>query len=217
MNPQLLVIGGPNGAGKSTFSKDLSAEGALIYDADIVKAQLSVKFPDLPDESIYYAIEQDYLDNIDTALKLRQHFTLETNFRDAELLNTVTRFKEAGYDTTLVYMCLRSVEQSMDRVNRRVRNGGHFVDNNSVSYNFNIGLKNLEYFANRFDNIEVIDVSNDVLHIKSLLSVQDKQLMYYDEKSPDWTKTYLLKIVQQYIDPDLDRNQDEERNRGPRR
>jgi predicted ABC-type ATPase len=217
MNPQLLIIGGPNGAGKSTFSKDLSPEGALIYDADIVKARLSVKFPDLPDESIYYAIEQDYLDNIDTALKLRQHFTLETNFRDAELLNTVTRFKEAGYDTTLVYMCLRSVEQSMDRVNRRVRNGGHFVDNNSVSYNFNIGLKNLEYFANRFDNIEVIDVSNDVLHIKSLLSVQDKQLMYYDEKSPDWTKTYLLKIVQQYIDPDLDRNQDEERNRGPRR
>ncbi|WCT12296.1 zeta toxin family protein [Mucilaginibacter jinjuensis] len=217
MNPQLLIIGGPNGAGKSTFSKDLSPEGALIYDADIVKARISAKFPDLPDESIYYAIEQDYLDNIDAILKLRQHFTVETNFRDAGLLSTVTRFKEASYDTTLVYMCLRSVEQSMDRVNRRVRNGGHFVDNNSISYNFNKGLKNLEYFANRFDNIEVIDVSNDVLHIKSLLSVQDKQLIYYDENSPDWTKNYLQNIARQYTKPDLDRDQDEDRYRGPRR
>jgi predicted ABC-type ATPase len=217
MNPQLLIIGGPNGAGKSTFSKDLSPEGALIYDADIVKIRLEAKFPDLPDESIYYAINQDYLDNIDKAIKQHQHFTVETNFRDTGILSTVTRFREAGYETGLVFMCLRSIEQSMDRVNRRVKNGGHFVDNESVRYNFVEGLKNLEWHAGQFDHLEVIDVSNDVLHIRSLLSIQDKQLIYYDQNAPDWIKSTILIIVDQFRGNDQGQHPENEIRRGPGR
>lgn len=217
MNPQLLIIGGPNGAGKSTFSKDLSFEGALIYDADIVKAKLEKKFPDLPDESIYYAMQQDFLDAIDEALKYRRHFTLETNFRDYGLMSTVQRFRDAGYDTGLVYLCLRSVAQSMDRVNRRVKNGGHFVDNESIKYNFNEGLKNLQHFAKGFDNLEIIDVSGDVLHIRSLLSIQAKQLVYYEVNPPEWTKSYLTNIIEQYRGYNRNRDNDQEIRRGPRR
>ena len=44
--PGYTVIAGPNGAGKSTFSTVLSSSGALIFDADKVKAIKEKQYPD---------------------------------------------------------------------------------------------------------------------------------------------------------------------------
>jgi len=78
-NPQLLIVAGPNGAGKSTFSKDLSATGAIIFDADKEAAKIEALYPGLPSESISYAVEQYFLDCITEALNNKADFTVETN------------------------------------------------------------------------------------------------------------------------------------------
>ncbi len=54
-----------------------------------------------------------------------------------------------GYDTNMIYLTLNDVDHSIDRVKQRVSTGGHFVDENSIRFNFEEGLKNLEYFSNR--------------------------------------------------------------------
>jgi predicted ABC-type ATPase len=115
-NPQLLIVGGPNGAGKSTHSKDLSQPGAIIFDADKVIARIEARFPDIPRESIHFAARQEFLDQVDDAIIHKRHFTIETNFRDYELMETVAHFKRHGYRTDMIYLTLKSVNQSFGRV-----------------------------------------------------------------------------------------------------
>ena len=216
-NPQLLIIAGGNGAGKSTFSKDLSSVDAFIFDADKEIAKIEARYPGLPAESISYAVDQFFLDCVEDALKKGTDFTIETNFRDAGLMNTVSRFQENGYTVSLVYLGLSDSQQSMDRVTARVTGGGHFVDTDSIRYNFEEGLKNLIYFVARFDNVEFIDASGSLYELKSLLSVQNRQLVFLTDDPPEWAKQSLAQISRHFSPHAPDRDDDMEIRRGPRR
>ena len=127
-NPQLLFVAGPNGAGKSTFSKQLSAPGAIIFDVDKVIAHIEAQSPGMPKKKVYDAATQEFFKQATEAIRLKQHFTLETNFRDKELVDIAAQFKKYGYTTNMVYLTLESIEESISRVNERVLDGGHFVD-----------------------------------------------------------------------------------------
>jgi predicted ABC-type ATPase len=196
--PQLLIIAGPNGAGKSTYSKDLSADGALIFDADKEIAIIEAKYPGLPSQSVFHALQQVFLDQIDDALKQRADFTIESNFRDNTLLETADRFRDNGYEINMVYLLLSGVAQSMDRVNQRVKAGGHFISNQDIIYNYHEGIKNLIFFAGRFDNIEVIDSSGSLLQLRSFLSVQSGEIKYRATPLPVWAEETINNIVIQF-------------------
>jgi len=216
-NPQLLIVAGPNGAGKSTFSKDLSAAGAFIFDADKEAAKIEALYPGLPGESVSYAVEQYFLDCIVKALNNKTDFTVETNFRDAGLMNTVNRFKENNYVASIVYIGLADVKQSMDRVSARVKGGGHFVDTGSINYNYIEGLKNFEYFADRFDNLEFIDASENLYELKSLLSIQSREVVFVSNDLPEWVSPVISSIVKQFSPRLPKRDDDNEYRPGPRR
>ncbi|WPV00729.1 zeta toxin family protein [Mucilaginibacter sp. cycad4] len=215
-NPQLLIVAGPNGAGKSTFSKDLSAAGAFIFDADKEAAKIEARYPGLPGESVSYAVEQYFLDCVVKALDNKTDFTVETNFRDAALMNTVNRFKENDYVVNIVYIGLSDVKQSMDRVGARVKGGGHFVDTGSIHYNYIEGLKNFEYFADRFDNLEFIDASENLYELRLLLSVQNRQVVFVSNDLPKWAKPVISSIVKQF-NPSLPKRDDDNKYRRGRR
>jgi predicted ABC-type ATPase len=217
--PQLLIIAGPNGAGKSTFSRDFSSQDAFIFDPDKERAKTEARFPDLPAESIDFALNQFYFDCVESALRNKHDFVLETNFRDSGIMDTVKRFQENGYAVNMIYLVLSGISQSIDRVTKRVSNGGHFVDNESIRFNYNEGLKNLNYFAKRFDNLEIIDSSGNFLQLRSLLSVQERQLVFLSEDLPEWIEKEITSIVFRYKDNSRQQDNDEERDRprGPRR
>jgi len=195
-NPQLTIVGGPNGAGKSTYSGGLSPMGAFVFDADIITARVAARLPrDVPVESIYFAVQSVFLDFVEEAIKKKQHFTIETNFRDNELMDTIARFKQNGYDTSMIYLTLNDVEQSIDRVTQRVSTGGHFVDEASIRYNFEEGLKNLEYFSDRFDNLEIIEVSKRPGQLRTLLKIKEQQLIYLSDDLPAGVEQTIINIT----------------------
>lgn len=214
-DPQLLIIAGPNGAGKSTFSKDFSAIGAFIFDADKEIARIEAQYPGLPIDSIAYAVQQYFLDCVDDTLKNKRDFTIETNFRDAGLMDTVARFKEDGYNVGMIFIGLSDIQQSMDRVTARVKGRGHFVDTGSIRYNYQESLKNLAHFADRFDNIEFIDASGNLYQLHSLLRIQNRQLVFVTPDIPEWAAPTLSKITE-YFDPP-DRGEGMGYYRGPSR
>ena len=53
--------------------------------------------------------------------------------------------------------------------------------------------ENLIYFAGRFDNVEFIDASGSLYELKSLLSVQNRQLVFLAGDPPEWAKQSLSK------------------------
>lgn len=216
--PQLLIIAGPNGAGESTLSKDLAPEGAFIFDPDQERAKIEAKFPDLPAASIDYALNQYFFDCIQNILNDREDFVLETNFRDSSLMETVARFKERDYNVNLIFLVLSGLSQSIDRVNIRVKNGGHFVDGESIRVNYLEGLKNLNYFADRFDNLEILDSSAYLSELRTLLSIQQKHIIFLESNLPKWIKNAVTAIAQQFKENLLrqDNNKQLRRFRGPR-
>ena len=210
-NPQLLIVGGPNGAGKSSYSGGLSPKGAFVFDADIITARVKARLPaDVPVESIYFAVQSVFLDFVEEAIKKKQHFTIETNFRDNQLMDTIARFKQNGYDTSMIYLTLNEVEHSIDRVKQRVSTGGHFVDEGSIRYNFEEGLKNLEFFSGRFDNLEIRDASKGLGQLRPLLHIKQQQLVYLSEDLPVDIEQTIINIADRYRDNSRDEDNDEE-------
>jgi len=176
-NPQLLFVAGPNGAGKSTFSKELSSPGAIIFDVDKVIARIEAQSPGMPKKKVYDIATQEFFNLANEAIRLKQHFTLETNFRDKELVDIADRFKQYGYTTNMIYLALESVEQSTVRVNKRVLDGGHFVDRKNILLNYNEGLQYLERFADSFDNLEINDASKGIGEFELILKIKEQRLV----------------------------------------
>lgn len=208
--PQLIFIAGANGAGKSTFSKDLSPTGAFIFDPDKEQAIIESKYSGLPRASIQYAFQQHCQDCIELAIRKKRDFTIETNFRDHDLLDIAERFRANGYEINMIYLLLRSVPESLARVAYRVDNGGHYVDDKSVLYNYNEGLKNLDYFADRFHNLEILDSSGSYFQLRSVLSIQHGKLVHLDTALPKGTEQTVLNIASRYNDNARSKDNDEE-------
>jgi predicted ABC-type ATPase len=209
-NPQLLFVAGPNGAGKSTYSKDLSEPGAIIFDVDKVIARIEAQSPDMPKKQMYDSATQEFFKQANEAVRYKQHFTLETNFRDKELVDIAKEFKRYGYTANMVYLTLENIDQSTSRVNERVLDGGHFVDPKNILLNYNEGLEYLERFANRFDNLEIIDASKGLGELGLLLKIKQQQLVYLNADLPIGVERTIINIADRYRDNSRDNDNDEE-------
>lgn len=209
-NPQLLYVAGPNGAGKSTFSKELSNPGAIIFDVDKVIARIEAQSPGMPRKKVYDIATQEFFNQANEAIRLRQHFTLETNFRDKELVDIADRFKQYGYTTNMIYLALESVEQSTARVNKRVLDGGHFVDRKNILLNYNEGLQYLERFADSFDNLEINDASKDIGEFELMLKIKEQRLVYISDDLPLSVEQTVINIANHFRDNSRNEDNDEE-------
>lgn len=184
--PDFTIIAGPNGAGKSTYSTILSSSDALLFDADKVKTIRAKQYPDVPAESIEMMIDSAYWEVEENAIEGEKDLTVETNLRDDFLINRAQFFKNKGFTINLIYMLLPDIETSTERVSLRTALKGHFIDPESVKYNFEQGLIMLKKHFSKFDNLEILDTSlNDSLAFpKRLLVVKNNKINYFDPTPP---------------------------------
>jgi predicted ABC-type ATPase len=214
-HPQLLFVAGPNGAGKSTFSKELSEPGAVVFDVDKVVARIEAQSSHKPKKEVYEDATKEFFEQAIAAITDRRHFTLETNFRDKNLLKIVAEFKRYGYTTNMIYLTLENIEQSIDRVNERVSSGGHYVDHETIKQNYDLGLQFLERYAESFDNLEIIDASGSTWQLRSLLSIQNRNLKHVSERVNERVAKTVNAIAEKFNPPPPE--QDLRPYRGPRR
>jgi len=187
--PEYTVIAGPNGAGKSTFSALLAHPGTLIFDPDKERAKIERNYPDISDEAVESELTRVYDTFELKALGIHQDLTVETNLRNTFLAERATHFKKQGYQTNLIFLLLKDIDHSFKRVNMRVAQKGHFVDQESIRYNYKESLLNLYKVADQFDNLLLMDVSikEDQSPPLLLATFKDKSLNYQNEEMPGWT------------------------------
>lgn len=170
----------------------------MIYDPDVVLAATFSRFPALPAQSIYYAAEQTFFDRVDEAIAQNLDFTVESNFRDHYLIDVAQRFKDHGYEIGIGYIGLKTVKTSIARVDQRVAQGGHYVDQESIRLNYLEGLANLSYFAARFDHLNIMDGSTRLAQPKPLLIIENQELIYQEDFLPNWSRTTIANILANY-------------------
>lgn len=134
---RLIFLAGPNGAGKSTFYEQFLAHlGLPFVNADRITAKLDISNAEA-------AAAADRIR--DELLKADISFVTETVFSDA--VGAKLRFLRdalaAGYEVSLIYIGLDSVELSAARVASRVQEGGHDVPPDRLARRFGQSIRNL--------------------------------------------------------------------------
>lgn len=140
--PNLYIIAGCNGAGKTTASFTVLPEMLdckEFINADEIARGLS---PLNPDKA---AIEAGriMLVKIDKLLLNQLDFAFETTLSSKSFANTIRKAKEFGYQTTLLFFWLDTVELAIERVKTRVIEGGHNIPNHVIVRRYYSGLNNL--------------------------------------------------------------------------
>lgn len=191
----LTVIAGHNGAGKSSVGPSLlppEIAARPIFDGDqaILKAvqealrETSVR--ELAQEMGYANASKLFLDLCQKALEERAHFAYEGHFIGENSFDVIRQFKAAGYQTSMVFMGLDSLEQSKDRVAQRTAMGGHYVAPWVVAFNYETNPRLIDSHLALLNQLTIYDTSG----IKPVPLVQygEGQLLYKAASLPQWLR-----------------------------
>ena len=124
------IIGGVNGCGKSSLTGSLKAERTdlgIIVDPDKITAELG------GDE---YEGGKLAVERLEHALADGVSFTQETTLSGGYTRKLARRAREQGYYIRLYYVGLDTVQESLQRIQNRVRKGGHDIPRRDVESRF---------------------------------------------------------------------------------
>ncbi len=157
----LVIIAGPNGAGKSTSANAISQAlnlGVNSFDFDYEYYTLWARFdydPVLRD-NVFDRTGQLFVERCDSAILSNDNFMFESNYNSESIYNTISRFKNSGYQCSVIFILLEKVEHAISRVKTRVSVGGHNVDEGTIRYRFSKGLELLNTSFEIFDQVDLI-------------------------------------------------------------
>ena len=140
--PNMYIIAGPNGAGKTTASYTLlptMLNCINFVNADEIARGLSPFSPSIVDVQAARIM----LQRIDELLALKEDFAIETTLATRSYVQLVKRAQAIGYKVHLLFFCLESPEQAIQRVAQRVKEGGHNVPTDIIRRRFQLGIANL--------------------------------------------------------------------------
>ena len=144
--PNLYIIAGCNGAGKTTASLTILPEilnCSEFVNADAIAAGLSPFHP----ESVAIEAGKLMLKRIDFLIASQKDFALETTLSSKNHLQTIKKAKERGFEITLLFFWLNSVELAKERVKIRVSKGGHDIPQEVIARRYARGLENLDKYS----------------------------------------------------------------------
>jgi predicted ABC-type ATPase len=139
--PELIVIAGPNGAGKSTTAPVL-LPGVLsvttFVNADVIAQGLAGYSP----ESVALEAGRIMLERLRSLADQRRNFAFETTLASRSYGSWISALQSSGYRARLVFIWLSSPEVAVQRVQERVKAGGHHVDPDTIIRRYERGLRN---------------------------------------------------------------------------
>jgi predicted ABC-type ATPase len=192
--PQLFIFAGPNGAGKSTISRLVLGDEVDVFDGDLLQKQLETEQPDLSWQKMYEITSGIFREKQDNAILNREDFAYETNFTFEQSIRIPEKFRAAGYEITMFYVGLGTIEESTDRVNLRKKEGGHDVDAASIEMNFNGRIENIKSFFSFFDRLFFIE--NPIINPpRIVLHAQSGRIIRQSENLPEWVKNHFSEIL----------------------
>ena len=142
--PVCTIIAGPNGAGKTTLALDYLplVDCHIFLNADMIAAGLA------PFRAQTKQVEAGklFLREIEQSIASRENFAFETTLSGKSHLSRVRRMLAEGWRVNLVYLWLPRVEASVNRVRRRVQQGGHNIPEQDIHRRYPRSLENLFRF-----------------------------------------------------------------------
>lgn len=157
MKPQFFILAGPNGAGKSTYGREHVPSGTHIFDGDLVYAELLQRYPHYDPEKLKGGVPARLEMERDEAIATSRDFAFESNYSNDLAIELTETFKNAGYETNLIYFGLPNDEKAALRVDTRVRLGGHNITTEDIRFNYLEGIRRVKENLYRYDRVKFVD------------------------------------------------------------
>ena len=138
----IIVLGGPNGAGKTTAAQVIVPKTLQIREfvnADEIARGLSP----FNVEAVAFAAGRLMIERTRVLVREGESFAFETTCSGRRHAKWLGRCKAEGWRVTLVFLWLPSVQVALDRVAKRVSEGGHDVPPEMVARRYAAGLTNM--------------------------------------------------------------------------
>ncbi len=140
--PILFLITGPNGAGKTTFAAEIltrELKGMRFLNADEIARGLSPFDP----PSVAFKAGRLLITEARELVEKRTSFALESTISGIGHTRLIKSAKKAGYEVILHFLWLPAPEESIRRVQQRVKKGGHHVPAEDIRRRYPRTFKNL--------------------------------------------------------------------------
>lgn len=160
-SPTLYIIAGCNGAGKTTASYSVLPtilDCVEFVNADEIAKGLSPFNPD----SMAIEAGKLMLKRINTLLIQHKTFAIETTLSTRSYKALVEKAHGMGYHVILLFFWLSSPEMAVQRVAKRVSEGGHNIPVETIYRRYWLGLQNFfNIFAPIVDSWLFFDNTSD--------------------------------------------------------
>lgn len=179
------IIAGVNGCGKSSLTGVLRTEihnlGRII-DVDNITASCGGNAVEGGRQAI--AI-------IDDCLEKDICFTQETTLSGRKTLHTIKRAIEKGYYIRLYYVGLDTMEESLLRIENRVKKGGHNIDTEAVTRRFGKRFEDLLAVLPYCNEATFYDNDNGFV---TVAKYTNGELQPVGHRQPQWLTELIEKI-----------------------
>jgi len=124
LDKQLIIVAGANGSGKTTFAIPYTKEkGYAFLNADEIAKELEQQGY----EQAMIKAGRIFFKNLNEWLNEGKSFVVETTLSGTYINKVAERAIAKGYTVKVIYIFLESAELCVQRVEDRVKKGGHDV------------------------------------------------------------------------------------------
>jgi len=175
------IFAGINGAGKSTlyrgFYQPLAGEKRINTD------EMVARVGSWQDGALQVKCAREAVRLIRQYLEEGVSFNQETTLTGRTIVNNIQTAKAKGYEIHLYYVGLESVDIALQRIEKRVREGGHGITARDVLRRYGNSFENLGIMLKYCDKIALYDNSGIM---KEVAKFSQGNLVYKSHTLPNW-------------------------------
>jgi predicted ABC-type ATPase len=204
--PRIYVLAGVNGGGKSSVGgAAVRASGAYYYNPDEAARELMAARPELTQAEANAASWQIGRTLLERAIRERLNFTFETTLGGNTISRLLGEAARSGIEVSVWYVGLESPEMHIQRVEARVRRGGHSIPEETIRQRYERSRLNLVQLLPSLTALRVYDNSHQadpeaggqpaprlVLHLERGRILGPEDLSH----TPDWAKPIVAAALQ---------------------
>lgn len=143
----LYIISGANGSGKSTLAEVLLKEKHLEFlNADEIAKEISPNNIN----KVPITAGKEYFKRLNEYLKNEISFAIESTLSGMNIIKIIRKAKAKNYKIILIYSFLPNCTTCIERVEKRVKNGGHNVPKSDIVRRY---YKSIVRFWDSYKNI----------------------------------------------------------------
>lgn len=187
--PTLYILAGPNGTGKTTFYETAVSQGFIDAKLPFVNVDLIARSFGAYSAENFQRADDTARAEIGKHIGSLSDFMIESNLaiqNDYDWLNAIAK---KGYEIIVYFLYTSDVLLNIQRVQKRVLEGGHDVPTAIIEHRYKIGLTYLKSNLHKFHKVYLIDTSEDTATV--MAEVDKGKLSFQDQNSPSWVEEAL--------------------------